>query len=68
MKKTTIKMLFSLLIMLSITLVSAQTTRDAFVPNKVGNVLEKIQSVGNSVLKIPNDLLSIEEQQILQNY
>jgi len=68
MKKTTIKMLFSLLIMLSITLVSAQTTRDAFVPNKVGNVLEKIQSVGNSVLKIPNDLLSIEEQQKLQNY
>lgn len=68
MKKITIKMLFSLLIMLSITLVSAQTTRDSFVPNSVANVIEKIQSVGNSVLKIPNDLLSIEERQILQNY
>mgnify|MGYP000959657076 CR=1 FL=1 len=68
MKKTTIKMLFSMLIMLSVTLVSAQTTRDSFVPSKVGGILEKIQSVGNSVLKIPNDLLSIEEQLILQNY
>ena len=68
MKNTTIKLLFLLTVLLFITSVYAQTDKNSYVPSEVGKVLEKVQSVGTTVLNFPKDLLTKEEQQILKNY
>ena len=61
-------MLFLLMFTLSITFVSAQTARESMVPDNVGKVLEKIQSVENIHLKEPAGLLNKEEKQLLKNF
>jgi len=68
MKKTTFKMLFLLSVTFFITSTYAQTDKNSYVPSEVGKVLEKVLSVGTTVLNFPKDLLSNEEQQILKNY
>lgn len=68
MKKITLSMLIMLLFVLSSTSILAQIPRNPDINSSLKSILEKVQSVGNSPLKFPNDLLSKDEQQILHNY
>ena len=68
MTKTKFSRLAVLLIVFSVASISAQTPRDTFVFDEVEIILEKIKAVGPSAFKFPKDLLSEDEQQILNNY